>query len=420
MKKGTIVLNRPLRFLVGGVQFGNHNVGDEAILEGIVAVLRKVRPNCEITVLSNQPYLTKRRLGIKSYKYQFVDPGLGKISKIFRAMSRVFENLLHVYLALQADVVVCAGGTILSDSPSLVLRFALLAVFANKRLVHFPGGMNPGNYPETLNKLLVISEEFDLFLVRDVDTKKRLVNAGFNSDFIKVTIDPAFNIELGNDVDNNILSVLEINNEMNLVGVGISNEPDCSKYNLPLEWAKIADFIVAKYAANIVFLPSNTQEGKDLMIMKATKKAMKYTDKAYIIDVELSPKDMISCISKFEMMISSRMHQLIFSCLAESPFVSVSRCAKIDSFLALFDMLPASTVRDLTLEKVRPVIESIWQRRKEVKEMIKIKKESLLRKSLETERLVGEYLNSLHLATKPSRSLTKRGRSLFNAFFMRL
>lgn len=419
MKKGTKVLNRPPRFLVGGVHFGNHNVGDEAILEGIVTVLRKVRPYCEITVLTDQPYQTKKRLGIKSYKHQFVKLGSGRISRIFRMVSRVFENLLHLYLALRADVVVCAGATILSDSPSFVLRLASFAVFANKRLVHFPGGMNPGNSPETLNKLLAISEEFDLFLVRDVDTKKRLVDAGFNSDFVNVTIDPAFNIELENDVDNNILSVLEINNEKNLVGIGISHEPDCSKYNLPLEWAKIADFIVAKFAANIVFLPSNTQESKDLMIINATRKAMKYKEKAYIVDVELSPKDMIYSISKLDMMISSRMHQLIFSCLAETPFVGISRCAKINSFLALFNMIPAATVRDFKLEKVRPAIESTWEQRKEVKEMIKIKKESLLKKSLKTEKLVGAFLNNINLTSKPHRSLIRRVQSFLDAFFIR-
>ena len=419
MEKGTKVVKRPLRFLVGGVAFGNHNVGDEAILEGIVTVLRKVRPNCEIAVLTDQPYQTKRRLGIKSYKYQFVKLGSGRISRIFRMMSRVFENLLHAYLALQADVVVCAGATILSDFPSLVLHVASLAVFANKRLIHFPGGMNPGNPKDTLNKLLEISKEFNLFLVRDIDTKDRLIDAGFDPDLVQVTIDPAFNIALSRNLDSGNFEFPWLDCNKNIVGIGVSNEPDCSIYNKPLEWARIADFIVERFDANIVFLPSNTQEGNDLMIINAAKKAMKYKYKAYIVDVELAPRDMVSAISRLDIMISSRMHQLIFSCLAESPFVGISRCAKIDSFLALFDMLPASTVSDLTLEKVRPVIGSIWQRRKEVKEMIKIKKESLLKKSLETERLVGEYINNINLNSKPSRSLTRRGRSLLNAFFVR-
>ncbi len=410
---------RPLRFLIGGVDFGNHNVGDEAILEGGVNIIRKIHPNCEIIVLTDQPRCTAKKLGVKTFKHRIVKAYSGKINRLFRALSRVLENILQAYLALRTDVLVCAGATILSDSPASMLFFASFGVFADKRLVHFPAGMNPGNSPETLNKLLAISKEFDLFLLRDVDTKKRLVDAGFDPNFVQVTIDPAFNIKLVDDVDNDVISVLNNNNKKNLVGIGISNERDCSKYNLPLEWAKIADFIVAKFAANIVFLPSNTQEGKDLMMMGAVKKAMLYKDKAYIVDVELSPKDMISSISKLEMMISSRMHQLIFSCLAETPFVGISRCAKIDSFLALFNTTPAATVRDLKLEKVRPAIESIWQRRKEVKEMIKIKKESLLKKSLETERLLGAFLNNINLTSKPPRSLIRRGRSFLDAFFMK-
>ena len=157
--------------------------------------------------------------------------------------------------------------------------------------------------------------------------------------------------------------------------------------------------------------------------MNAAKKAMLYKDRAYIVDIELSPKDMVSTISKLEMMISSRMHQLIFSCLAETPFVGISRSAKIDSFLALFNMIPASdqasTVRDFKLEKVQLAIESIWETRKEMKKMIKIIKESLLKESLETERLVREFLYNIHLTSKLSRSIIKRGRSFLDAFFTR-
>ncbi len=62
--------DRPLHFLIGGVRFGNHNVGDEAILEGVVNILRKVRPNCEIIVLTDQPRYTVKKLGVKAIKYQ--------------------------------------------------------------------------------------------------------------------------------------------------------------------------------------------------------------------------------------------------------------------------------------------------------------------------------------------------------------
>jgi len=410
---------RPLRFLVGGVRFGNHNVGDEAILEGGINIIRKIHPNCEIIVLTDQPRRTAKKLGVKAIKCRFIESRSGKINRIFRALSRVLENFLQAYLALRTDVLVCAGATILSDSPALMLFFASFGVFADKRLVHFPSGMNPGNSPGTLNKVLAISKEFDLFLLRDIDTKKRLVDADFDPNFVQVTIDPAFNIKLVDDVDNDVISVLKNNNKKNLVGIGISNERDCSKYNLPLEWAKVADFIVENFDANIVFLPSNTQEGKDLMIMDDAKKSMLYKEKAYIVDVELSPKDMIYSISKLDMMISSRMHQLIFSCLAETPFVGISRCAKINSFLDLFNMIPAATVRDFKLEKVRPAIESTWEQRKEIKGMIRIKKELLLKKSLETERLFSTFLNNINLTSKPHRSLIRRVQSFLDAFFIR-
>jgi len=412
--------NKPLHFLVGGVHFGKQNVGDEAILEGVVSILKKVQPNCEITVLTDQPYCTAKQLRVKAFKYQFIIPRSGRINRLFRILSRIIENLLQAYLALRSDIIVCAGATALSDSPAAMLRLASLAVFANKQLVCFPGGMNPGNSPDTLNKLLEISKEFNLFLVRDIDTKKRLVDAGFDPNCIQVTVDPVFNIKLPENLEDCVDELPWFNKNMNLVGIGISNEPDCSNYNNVSEWARIADFIVRTFNANVVFLPNNTQEGKDFAIMKAIHRAMECKDEAYVIKVELSPKGMVLAISKLQMMISSRMHQLFFSTLADTPFIGISRCAKIDSFLSFFGMEAASSVKNCRLEAIQSALETTWQHRKQFRKIIRERKLEMFDRSRQTEQLVKQFLDNSNSTPNRHRGCLTRIRHFSQAFFIKL
>lgn len=411
--------DRPLHFLVGGVRFGNHNVGDDAILEGVVKILKKVRPNCEITVLTDQPRYTANKLGVKAFKYQFVVPSSGKINRLFRMISRVFENLIQVYLVLRSDVVVFGGGTILSDSPAVILRLVSWAIFADKRLVHFPGGMNPGNSPDTLKRLLEISKEFDLFMVRDIESKNRLVKAGFKSESVHVTIDPAFNISLSSVPVESDAELHWLDKSRNIVGIGISQEPDCAHHNNPVEWGRIADFLIESLGVDVIFLPSNTQTGKDILAMRRTMETMTYKQRAHLVETELTPQAEILAISQLQIMISSRMHQLIFSALATTPFVGISRCAKIDSFLATFEMNPAAKVSACTLENIRPALEATWAMRNEIRSTLISKRRLLLETALETEKLFAKCLDTISSRPKPHRKLVMRGKSFLAACFMR-
>ncbi|MHA1381473.1 MAG: polysaccharide pyruvyl transferase family protein [Candidatus Helarchaeota archaeon] len=410
---------RHLKFLIGGVHFGGKNVGDEAILEGIVNVLRSCDKDCQITALTDQPKVTSERLKIKTFKYYFINTSHGKINRLLRIASRIVENLLQAYLVIRADVVICGGATILSDSPSYMLRLASWGIFADKILVYFPGGMNPGNPESILRKIVSISKEFDLFMVRDNDTKKRLLKAGCDSDFIKVTIDPAFNLNLVGDIKETILERLEISNGRKKVGIGISIEPDCREYNHPTNWSKVADFIIENFDSDVVFLPNNTEKDKDLKIMREVYEIMNHKNRAFIIDLELTPKEMISAISTLEMMVSSRMHQLMFSSLCGVPFVGISRSEKIDSFLNNFDMSPAISIKDFDLEKIYIYLKNTWEKKDNIKKLILKKRNGLIKKALETENLMKDLLTTIEYEPKIGSSINKRIKSFFDAFFMR-
>lgn len=53
-----------MRFFLGGVPFGCDNIGDEAILECIVSIIRRNFPSASITVSTAKPKETARLLGV--------------------------------------------------------------------------------------------------------------------------------------------------------------------------------------------------------------------------------------------------------------------------------------------------------------------------------------------------------------------
>jgi len=420
-KAENILSSDPVRFLITGVHFGHKNVGDEAILEGVITVLRNTRPNCKISVLTDEPDRTTALLGVKAYRFSLYNSaGPGIMNRIFRILARILENILHALIVYRTDIVICAGGTILSDAPATVIRISSIAIAADKRIIYFPGGMNSGNSPEILERLMKVSREFDLFLTRDSDTKDRLVRAGWERGQLFSTVDPAFNLKVRYNTGDTAYHVPWFSEDLPVVAIGVSSEPDCAEHNRAQDWAEIADFIVDEFGARVLFLPSNTQPEKDLLIMRAVHEAMKQPDKAMLIEDELQPKVMIATIAKLEVMISSRMHQLIFSAIANTPFVGVSRCEKTDTFLSFFGMKAAATTKNCRLEILQPVFETVWDQRERMKKHIAEITDTLFDKSRETEVLVGKCLYDLAASPPSDRPLLRRFQFLARAFFMRM
>jgi polysaccharide pyruvyl transferase WcaK-like protein len=147
---------------------------------------------------------------------------------------------------------------------------------------------------------------------------------------------------------------------------------------------------------------------------------MKNGDKAMVIEEELQPKAMITLIEHLELMISSRMHQLMFSAMATTPFVGISRCDKTDSFLSLFNMTAASSTQNCTLARLQPVLESTWRQKEKLRIHIQSVTKNIYARSLETQELVKECLDNMDESSHPERSFVKRLHYLWMAFFMRL
>lgn len=102
-----------MKFFLGGVPFGCENIGDEAILAGVVTILRRNFKDCSITVSTGEPEKTAALLHVQSvplYGFKKEYP------------------ISHLKEAIQGhDVFIWSGATGLSDYPAMgtqILRIA--------------------------------------------------------------------------------------------------------------------------------------------------------------------------------------------------------------------------------------------------------------------------------------------------------
>jgi polysaccharide pyruvyl transferase WcaK-like protein len=117
------------RILVGGVPFGRDNVGDEAILECVVGIVRELAAEAEIWVSTDDQEAPASKLSVKTRPlFGFDPPGFSR-DEMFSALEAV-------------DVFIWSGATGLSDYPEIPLALLSRASERGKRTAIFCTGMN--------------------------------------------------------------------------------------------------------------------------------------------------------------------------------------------------------------------------------------------------------------------------------------
>ena len=117
------------RILLGGVPFGRDNIGDEAILQCVVQLIRQTHPDASITASTDTPEDTAAKLGILTCPlFGFEPPGYDP-----KELTRVMAS--H-------DAFVWSGATGLSDYPDYALAVLEEAHRQAKPTAIFCCGMN--------------------------------------------------------------------------------------------------------------------------------------------------------------------------------------------------------------------------------------------------------------------------------------
>ncbi|MCX7773905.1 MAG: polysaccharide pyruvyl transferase CsaB [Clostridia bacterium] len=336
--------------------YGYKNSGDEAILRSTLNAFRKLDPDLSYIVFSRDPKETKKHYQVDSFN-RF---NLLKVRKILKS-TRLF---------------LAGGGSLIQDNTSTrsilyYLTVLRMAKMCGTRAMLFANGIGPikkafnrRNATRVLDHLYAIS-------LRDSESFQEIKSLGISKPHIYVTSDPA--ILLKPAADERIRKLMDkegVPHDKPLVGFSIRKWADSSYLE---DIAAIADFCSEKLGAYVVFIPM--QFPSDYEICSEVKNRMKHP--ATIIKNMYCPEDMLGFVGKLELLVGMRLHSLIYAASQCVPLTGLVYEPKVDAFLNEIGQPSAGSIEKLDKDKVRAIIEELWNSKADIKERLQKSKERL-------------------------------------------
>lgn len=101
--------------------------------------------------------------------------------------------------------------------------------------------------------------------------------------------------------------------------------------------ANTLDYVINKFKAEIVFVPMWNSKSKsthdDYTLVNLVFAKMKNQKNAKILSDITSPKQLINLFAKFDVLLGIPLHSLIFSTIANTPFIAVNYHPKIEGYI---------------------------------------------------------------------------------------
>lgn len=295
--------------------YGFNNIGDESILTAIITNIRDNVEDIEITVLSKDPDLTRKKHGVKAVDRK----NIFQISKAIR----------------ESDLLISGGGSLLQDVTSrrnviYYLAIMVIGFFYKKKVMVYSQGIGPIN--SGFNKLITrrVLDRVDYISLRDKKSLKVLRDMNVKNENIIVTADPVIGLKMKDlDLGLNLLhSAGKLDESKKTVAFALRGR-DRDK-NLVDVIARVADELVKTLDVNIVFIPFHY--GEDRKIITEIQEKMDMD--SIFLDGKYEILEMLSIVGNLDLLVGIRLHSLIFSAVMNTPMVGISYDPKIENFLA--------------------------------------------------------------------------------------
>ena len=334
--------------------YGGLNLGDEAILQGMLRQLRVELP-VEITVFSRDPADTRERHGIAR-------------ALPVRRMSR--NEVLPEIRRL--DLFVLGGGGILFDAEARIyLREVQLAHENNVPVMIYAVGAGPLKEPHAQRLVRDALNQAAAITVRDRRSRQLLEEIGVERE-IMITGDPALLLE-PESLPAGAVEREGLQGERQLVGMSVREPgkaaPDISEEHYHDILANAADYMVDRFDADILLVPMERQV-LDIQHSHAVIARMLRAPRANVLKGRYTSGQILSLMSHFEFVVGMRLHFLIFAALAGVPFVALPYAPKVHGLLEDFkiESPPLSLVN---AGRLIAHIDHRWDRRRSLQTKIK-------------------------------------------------
>ena len=357
--------------LVSGY-YGFGNLGDESLLDIIASSLAKEIPGVKIGALTKNPKADAPRTGLMCVS-RFHFP------KVWRVIGK-------------SKLLISGGGSLLQDKTSKrslgyyawVIRAAELqktktAVLAN--------GIGPISHLANERLTAKVVSAADEVSVRDTDSRNELIRIGVKPEKIRVSADPAFLIRPADeDVVAKTMAKLGVSGGFFAVSVrplGKPEEDPAENERVAAELSIACADAAKEFGLTPVIIPMQpTQDGRICaqlheMLEKAGVKSVIYTP--------TGAPELIGVLSRAEMVMSMRLHLVIFASSAGVPVIGLSYDPKVNSMLQQLgqehcvDLLERKSRKDFAglAGDVTAHTRAVMENRKEIGEFLEKKAEEM-------------------------------------------
>jgi len=340
---------------IGGNIYGAGNIGDDAVLEGIIKIINQLEYNFRYTIGTYNGVNLK--ITEKNIKY-----------------INCYDDIKVIETISNSDFIICGGGTLIGDELSLgfplLFNAELIATtnFLNKKVFIFSIGANKIKTKIAENIVKKIYGLADILILRDEESYKVCEKIFQKSDFLFESADPAFVLNPKKSKRTEEIK-RKFNNKNKYFGVNVVNEVWAKNKEYKKSIGKACELINSKYNFIPVFFCNEIRSG-NYFDYDANKETTSYLNCKYILlePIYYSPGEMIEIITNFQFVLAMRMHAMIFASIANVPFVSISRVDKVDNFMNLFNLKASCSILNTNSRLLIKDIEYIIKNEEQIKQ----------------------------------------------------
>jgi polysaccharide pyruvyl transferase CsaB len=336
--------------------YGGLNIGDEAILTSMLAALRSARAghDDELVVFSRDVQHSRahhRRVRVVPGRDVSREQALSEIERI--------------------DLLLLGGGGILYDSEArLYLRAVRLAQDRDIPTVAYAVGAGPLDDPEDREAVRTALGRMTAVAVRDELSRRVLEDVGVERP-IEVTADPAL-LLAAQPFPPDLLLHDCLTEGRPLVGMSVrepgraASDLDEDGYHTLL--AQAADYVVHRFGADVVFLPTQRD---DVRHAHGVASQMVAAEHAHVLNRLLEPGQMLGLVGHLDLVIGMRLHVLIFAALSDTPFLPLPYAGKVADFVAAVGVPAPAPVRRESTGPLLAAIDRTWDMREEQRRLLR-------------------------------------------------
>ncbi len=367
-------MSDPYKIGISG-SYGGLNLGDEAILQSMIAQLRS-EVEAEITVFTRNPDDTRRR------------------HEVDRAIpARTFSRAEIAPEIERLDLFILGGGGILYDADAQTyLREAVLAQESGVPVMLYAIGAGPLKDPNAQALVRECLNKVDVITVREKSAHKALEEAGVEREIV-ITGDPALLLE-PEALPPDALAQEGLARDHPVIGMSV-REPGVAAPDLDPDFyhallANAADFMVDRFDADVVFVPME-RSAQDMQHSHAVIARMLRAQRAAVLKGEYTSGQLLSLMERFSFVLGMRLHFLIFAALRGVPFVALPYASKVSGFLEDLE-IATPPIELVNAGRLIAYLDECWDRKDALRAHIAAMLPALKARAQETQRIALELL----------------------------